>query len=51
MEKEENKGIENILYSPNGDSNPDIANDDIEIIPYQEPVIYDSVPSLMDWIR
>lgn len=33
MEKEENKGKENILNSPNDEFNLDIGNDDIEVIP------------------
>lgn len=43
MEKEENKGKDNILNSPNDESILDTGNDDIEVIPHWRTAICEGI--------
>lgn len=43
MEKEANKGKDNILNSPNDESILDTGNDDIEVIPHWETAISEGI--------
>ncbi len=43
MEKEENKGKDNILNSPNDESILNIGNDDIEVIPHRGTAISEGI--------
>ena len=43
MEKEDDKGNENIFNSPNDESNIDIVNNDIEVIPHWKTAISEGI--------